>query len=169
MQKSKTKTLTFTGMFAALIFIATFAFHAPIGMNGGYVHFGDTFVYMAAAMLPAPFAMIAAAIGAGLSDIMSPGGAVWAVPTVIIKSLCCLSFTSKTYKLLCRRNIAALFAAAIITLVGYGAATCVISGGIHVALAEAPLSLVQSTGSAICFLVLAVAFDRTKVKDVVKL
>lgn len=164
MKNGKIKLIAFTGMFAALVFLATWAIHVPVGMNGGYVHFGDALVYLAASMLPLPFAMAASAIGAGLSDLLSPGAAIWAIPTVIIKSLCCLPFTCKNPRIMCRRNIMALVIAWLISMVGYGIATAVIAGSVAVALAEAPFSIVQSGGSALCFLLIAAALDRTKLK-----
>jgi len=57
---TKTKKITITGIMAALITIMTaYVFHIPIGVNGGYVHFGDALIYLAATVLPAPYAMAA--------------------------------------------------------------------------------------------------------------
>lgn len=167
MKNGKIRMIAFTGMFAALVFLATWAVHVPVGLNGGYVHFGDALVYLAASMLPLPYAMTASAIGAGLSDLLSPGAAVWALPTVIIKSLCCLPFTSKNLRILCKRNAVALLVAGLITTVGYGIATAVIAGGFAVALAETPFSLIQAAGSALCYAVVAAALDRTNLKSAV--
>ena len=58
------RRLTATGMMAALITLMTaYIFHIPIGGNGGYVHLGDALIYLSAAILPAPYAMAAGAIG----------------------------------------------------------------------------------------------------------
>ena len=47
--KITTKQLTFSAVFAALIFVTTaYLFHIPTGFNGGYVHLGDAFIYLAA-------------------------------------------------------------------------------------------------------------------------
>ena len=60
----KIYNLTLTGIFAALITIFTaYIGHIPVGANGGYVHFGDTIIYLAATILPMPYAMAAGAIG----------------------------------------------------------------------------------------------------------
>ena len=163
MNQFKTKRLTFAGMFAALILIATYALHIPAGLNGGYVHAGDAFVFLAACLLPRPLAFAAAAIGAGLSDLFTPGAAVWILPTVIIKPLCCVAF-SNSGKLLQKRNVIALAVAAIITAAGYGAATAVITGSIAIAIAEIPFSLMQSAASAACFSAIAAALDKTGLK-----
>ena len=44
---SKTRTLVSSALFAALVCVTTAYFlHIPVG-NGGYVHVGDTFIYLA--------------------------------------------------------------------------------------------------------------------------
>ena len=163
MTSIKTRQLTFAGVFAALIFIVTRVIHIPVGTAGGYIHVGDAFVYLAACLLPRPLAFAAAAIGAGFSDLFTPGAAVWILPTVIIKPLCCAAFTNGG-KLLQTRNVAALVIAAVITAVGYGIATAVITGSIAIAIAETPFSLVQSAASAACFFVLSAALDKTGIR-----
>ena len=62
----KMKNLTLSAMFAAVIMLMIlYLFHIPVGSSGGYVHFGDAFIYLAACFLPMPYACGAAAIGAG--------------------------------------------------------------------------------------------------------
>ena len=69
--------ITVTGLFAAMIALMTaYIFHIPYGANGGYIHFGDALIYIAAILLPRPYALAAAAIGGGLADLMTaPCGA----------------------------------------------------------------------------------------------
>lgn len=56
--------ITVTGLFAAMIALMTaYIFHIPYGANGGYIHFGDALIYIAAVLLPRPYALAAAAIG----------------------------------------------------------------------------------------------------------
>ena len=70
---SKVKYLTVTGFMAALITIMTaYICHVPIGVNGGYLHFGDSLIYLAAVLLPRPYALAAAAIGGGMADMSIP-------------------------------------------------------------------------------------------------
>ena len=101
----KMKNLTLSAMFAAVIMLMIlYLFHIPVGSSGGYVHFGDAFIYLAACFLPMPYACGAAAIGAGLADVLS-GSAIWAIPTMIIKPLTALWFTNKQEKLFNRHNL----------------------------------------------------------------
>jgi len=163
--KSTTKNLVLAALFAALTFVLTaYFFHVPVGVNGGYIHFGDSMIYLAASMLPLPYAMAAGAIGAGLSDLMS-GGVMWVVPTVIIKALMAAVFSAKQNKVLDKRNALALIPAALICLVGYYLAESIIMGNFLVGLPSAPLTLIQSAGSSALYVLLALAFDKAKLKQ----
>ena len=72
MRETRLRLLTLTGIFAALICLFTaYICHIPVGPNGGYLHFGDTFIYVAASLLPQPYALLAGAIGGGLADLLT--------------------------------------------------------------------------------------------------
>lgn len=117
-QQEKMRLLVLTGLFAALICLFTaYICHIPMGANGGYLHFGDTLIYVAAALLPQPYALLAAAIGGGLADLLT--APMWAPATIIIKALITLPFTWKAQKLLCTRNRIAPFISWIISTIGY--------------------------------------------------
>ena len=74
---SQVKKLTFTALMAAMITIFTaYICHIPVGQNGGYIHFGDSLIYIAACLLPWPYAMTAAAIGGGMADLLT--APIWA-------------------------------------------------------------------------------------------
>ena len=78
--------MTLTGLFAAMITLMTaYICHIPYGANGGYIHFGDALIYIAAVLLPRPYALAAAAIGGGLADLLT--APMWAPATIIIKML----------------------------------------------------------------------------------
>ncbi len=70
------KALAVTAMFAALITAATAFIKIPAPL--GYAHAGDSVIYLAACILPAPFGFIAASVGGALADLLS-GYAVWAI------------------------------------------------------------------------------------------
>ena len=64
--------LSITGVFAAMITVMTaYIAHVPVGANGTYIHFGDALIYLAAVLLPTPYALAAAAIGGGLADLLT--------------------------------------------------------------------------------------------------
>lgn len=161
----KTNRLVVTGLFAALICVSIlFLFHIPTGINGAYIHLGDTFIYLAASFLPMNYAMIAASIGGGLADGLS-GAIIWVIPTIIIKPLLALFFTSNNKKILCMKNIIGIFIAGIVGVFGYFIAESIIYGSFIVALASVPLQLIQPIGSGITFIIAGYALDKINIKE----
>lgn len=67
---------------AALIFLLTSFSKVPIPL--GYAHLGDAAVFLAALYLPRREAVLAAAVGSALADILG-GFPIWAGPTLLIK------------------------------------------------------------------------------------
>ena len=158
-----TALLTFTGLFAAMITIMTaWLFHIPYGANGGYIHFGDALIYLAAVLLPRPYAMAAAALGGGLADLLT--APVWAPATVIIKMLIVLPFTSQDGRILSRRNLAAPFLALAVSATGYYLAEGILFSSFLAPIVSLTGSFIQSTGSAVIFLILGASLDKVHLK-----
>ncbi|MBQ8044666.1 MAG: ECF transporter S component, partial [Clostridia bacterium] len=68
----KVQLITITSIFAALITVTTaYIFHIPVPLTGGYIHIGDGIIYLAATILPTPYAIIGAMIGGGLADLLT--------------------------------------------------------------------------------------------------
>ena len=163
-QNAATSKLVTTGLFAAMITIMTaYICHIPYGANGGYIHFGDALIYVAAVFLPRPYALAAAAIGGGMADLLT--APMWAPATIVIKMLITLPFTSKEGRILSPRNVAAPFLAAVISAVGYWLAEGLLFGNFVAPLVSFAGSAVQSGGSAVIFLALAAAFDKIHLKS----
>lgn len=80
---NRVRTLTLAGMLAALIFVATSFFKLPVSLTQGYIHLGDGFILLGAALLGSP-AIIAAALGSALADLLG-GYTVYILPTFLIK------------------------------------------------------------------------------------
>ncbi len=119
------KTVTLSAMFAALVTVTTAFIKIPTPL--GYVHAGDSMVYLSATVLPGPFGIIAGSIGGGLADLIS-GYPYWAVPTMIIKALNVLPFflcrlalknSPRSRKIVNLPNLLMIIPASIITLGGY--------------------------------------------------
>lgn len=167
MQKNKSlKQLAVAAVFAALIavFIAWFL-HIPIkiGSNGAFLHFGDAFIFIAASLLPAPYACAAAAIGGALGDLFC-GAAVWMPFTAVIKAVISLCFTSKNEKILCKRNIIAFLPALLITVAGYYIAEALIYGDWKAPLLSVTGNVVQIAGSAVIYVILGLALQKADIK-----
>lgn len=159
--------LTTTALFAALICITTaYLFHIPFGLNGGYVHVGDALIYLAAAILPAPYAMAAGAIGGAFADLLT--APVWAPATFIIKMLITIPFTSKKDKILTLQNVIGVFIAAVISFAGYYVAEGIMFGTWGALISSIIGTLAQSGGSAILFIIFGIALDKMGFKANIK-
>lgn len=159
--------MTTAALFAALICITTaYIFHIPVGTNGGYVHVGDALIYLAATILPAPYAMIAAAIGGAMADILT--APVWAPATFIIKMLIAIPFTNKKEKIVNLHNIIAVLAASVISIIGYYFAEVILFGSWVAVLPSITGSIIQAIGSGALFLVFGHALDRMHFKAMLK-
>ena len=160
--RPKIHPLIQTAVFAAAIAVTTaYILHIPLP-TGGYIHLGDTLIYLCACLLPTPWAMAAGAVGAGLADLLS--APMWILPTVIVKALICLPFTSKGTGILCLRNIAAVFVSGLLSPVLYGAANIIMAGTAAAFVPQFLGTLAQAAASGAIFIVLAAALDRLKLK-----
>ena len=167
MKNKNLRLLTLTAMFAALIMLVTaYIMHIPTGFNNGYIHLGDTMIYIAASMLPTPYALVAAAMGGALADILSTA-AVWAIPTAIIKALMVLPFTAKHERLLCKRNALAIVISGVIGIVGYALAAMIMYGSFAAGVADVLPNVIQEAAGGAMYVVLALALDRVKIKRLV--
>ena len=160
----KLRAMVTAAVFAAAITVVTAYFlHIPIPGTSGYIHLGDTLIYLAACLLPAPYAIFAASVGAGLADLLT--APVWALPTVIIKAVVALQFTCKADKILTRRNSIAVFTTAIVSPVLYSVALVLMTGTAAGFVPQFIGTLVQAVGSAVVFFPVALALDGMKFKS----
>lgn len=82
----KTDSLVLTALMTCLVCLATYAFKIPNPLTQGYVHIGDTFIFMSVLVLGKKNGTIASAVGAALADIMG-GYAIFAIGTFLAKGL----------------------------------------------------------------------------------
>ncbi|MDR0947180.1 MAG: TIGR04002 family protein [Ruminococcus sp.] len=155
MQKNL-KYLCLSGIFAALIFAVTML-HIPAG--NGYIHMGDAVIFLCASILPQPFALGAAAIGGGLSDLIS-GYPMWILPTVIIKALITLSFKNSK-RIFTPRNMLACITALIISVGGYFTAEMIIYNTPQAVL-SIPANVIQIVISVVVYTIVGLTIDKIK-------
>ena len=158
-ENEKLLNMVYAGLFAALTALLTAGLHIPVG--NGYVHCGDAVIYLAAAVLPLPYAAGAAAVGGALADLMS-GYAVYALPTFLIKGMLALVFSAVggTRKLE-KRRILAMLLCGIVSVIGYWITAVILYGGWAAQFAETvPGNCVQAVGSGIVYAVVAAAMER---------
>lgn len=160
---SNVRYLAITGLMASLITIMTaYICHIPAGMNGGYIHFGDSLIYLAAVLLPRPYALAAAAIGGGMADILT--APMWTPATIIIKMLIVIPFSNKSGKIVTPWNVFATVVSYFISAFGYFLAEYILFGSWSVLLASMVGSLIQSGGSAVFFVIFGCALDKAHIK-----
>jgi uncharacterized repeat protein (TIGR04002 family) len=150
-----------TALFTAMTTVFILFVRIPYGV--GIIHVGDSVIYLAACILPAPYALFAAAFGGAMANTL--GGHIMFAPfTLIIKALLTLPYSSKSEKILTVRNALMVFPAGLITVGGYFAAVWVLFGR-EAAIAAIYGDVIQAAGSAVLFIAVAAALDRVKFKQ----
>jgi uncharacterized repeat protein (TIGR04002 family) len=154
------KLMITAALFAAIT--ATFILFVRVPAGVGIIHVGDSVIYLAACILPAPYALIAAAFGGAAANALG-GHVIFVIPTFIIKALITLPFSSKSDRIITVRNVLMVIPAGAITVIGYFIAVWLLFDR-GTALAAVYGDLVQAAGSAVLFIVLAIALDKINFK-----
>ena len=154
------RRLIFASLFAAIIFVATSYLKVPLPVMG-YVHLGDGIIFLAATLLPMPYAIIAAAIGASFADLMA-GYSQYILATFILKALTAACFSSRKGKSLSFRNLTAIIPAIIINVGGYYLYEALLYKSFVAPLVSIPFNAVQSVCGAIIFVLLGAIIDKNK-------
>lgn len=85
-KKSNVLRLVYTSLMMTLVFVSTYAIKVPVPFTNGYIHPGDSMVFLSGVLLGPIYGALAAGIGSALSDLVA-GYAFWVIPTLIIKAL----------------------------------------------------------------------------------
>lgn len=162
MKNYSTRTLAFGGMLAALIFVATSFLKLPVPVTQGYIHLGDGFILLGAALMGAP-AIAAAAVGSALADLIG-GYTVYILPTFLIKGAVALvavwAFASKHPLWL---KIVGMAVAELVMVAGYFVLEWLVLGyGLAAALGALGPNLVQGLSGVIIGAVLLPLSDRIR-------
>lgn len=80
------RSLTYGSLMMALVFIATYSVRIPIPFTQGYIHPGDSMIFIAALLFGWRFGALVGGFGSALADILG-GYAHWAFPTLVIKGI----------------------------------------------------------------------------------
>ena len=161
MKKNNIKLMCIAGIFSALVFVVTAYLHAPT--YNGYVHFGDGFIFLAACILPMPYAIFVGATGAMLADLLT-GFAIWAPGSMLIKAFAAMLFSSRANKIITKRNLIVLLPAALISIAGYYFYEVLITGSFVASLSGIPGSIIQAVASSIVFVVAGLTMDKFNMK-----
>ena len=161
----KTKKLILMALFTALCFLGTWM-HIPVPIGGAtsMVHLGTTVIFIIAILIGKE-AAIPAGLGCALFDLLSPGYAVWAIPTLIVKGLTGyvvgkIAF-SKGYEGKNQIvNIIGFIAGGIVSLLGYFAFNWIIFKGWQGAVASLLTSSVTTAIGLVIAIPLALAVKK---------
>lgn len=164
MKNQRVKRMCLTGVFTAVVFVLTAYLHIP--SHTGYTHVGDGVIYLAACMLPLPYAMFVGAGGALLADCLT-GFAIWAPGSVVIKTAAVLFFSRRGEKIVSWRNVLALVPAWAVCIGGYYLYESLITGNFIAPLSGIPGYITQCVLSSALFVVLGLALDKLNVKQTV--
>ena len=154
-QKFSIQQMCITALFMALVCVATMVIQISIPL--GYAHLGDCMILFTAYMFGPVVGALASGIGSALADIFT-GFAIWAVPTLIIKTIMPLiawAFFRKS------KEMPTLLAGSIVTLlfmvICYVIAGAILYGSVAMGIASAPGLLIKAVVNFAVFIVLTLA------------
>jgi len=84
--KYNLRTLIYTALMTAFVFITTSIIKIPIPFTDGYIHAGDMCIFVAGILLGPWYGGAAAGIGSAMADFLG-GYGQWVLPTLIIKTI----------------------------------------------------------------------------------
>ncbi len=155
---SLTRKLTLTALISALVTVSTMIIQIPI--PSGYIHGGDTIIIFAAVFFGPFYGAIAGGIGSMLADILS-GYAIWAFPTLIVKSVMALIIGFIAYQgtepKFNKRTYAGIIAGIIWMVFGYYILGGLIVDSFEIAFASIPFNIIQGIGGMIIFIPIGLA------------
>ena len=165
MKRQRIKLMCVAGVLTAVVFVFTAYLHIP--SHTGYTHVGDAFIFLAACVLPLPYAVFVGAGGALLADCLT-GFALWAPASVLIKAVTVLCFSRRSRHIVSWRNLLALVPSAVLCIGGYYLYDVLITENFIAPLAGIPGYIVQSAMSAVLFVVLGTAWDKCRITELLR-
>ncbi len=152
--KIKIKTLKESALFTVLILATTLTGAMALIGDGAYIHIGDALIYTAALFLPTPFAIVAAALGAGVADVLL-GSAIYVPATVITKALVVIAIKlvlKISKKPLVQDTLVSL--CGVVNILGYFVAECFMHS-VSGAASGIMFNVLQALASAVVFIIIA--------------
>ncbi len=172
--KISIKKLVMTGLVAALVMVGTMLIQVPTP-TGGFIHIGDSMVYLSGILLGPVAGGLAAAMGSMLADLYS-GYGIYAPATFVIKGLDALVVGYIYHKLLTQDSSVmkkmtvfgvAVFLGGLIMITGYLAYESVLRG-FAAAFTGIPGNIMQAVGGGVLAAPLVLALERVKVFESLK-
>lgn len=177
LQRSNLYELMLTGLLTALVMAATSFFRIPVVATNGYIHLGDTMVFLSVLILGRRNGTIAAASGSALADLLG-GYAHWAPWTFVIKGL--MAFVTATIIYSYRSegeavsegsnssekremliSAFAMTAGGLVMIAGYFIAQRILYGNFAAPLAALPGNIIQAAAGIIAAEAVSAALRKT--------
>ena len=168
--KSHVQKIVMTAMMMCLVMIATMFIRVPIPGTQGYVHLGDSMVFLSVLILGWKYGAVASAFGGLLADVLG-GAAAWAPWTFCIKGIMAVILGLIAMKLSERSSIsrggflfgeaAGMVLAGIFMVAGYYFAEGVMYGNWVAPVIGIPWNIGQFAVGMVIAVVLATALCRT--------
>jgi uncharacterized membrane protein len=108
----KTNKIILTGIMIAIVAVATMIIAIPVPFTNGYIHLGDSMVFLSVLILGWRYGAIAAGVGSALADLFL-GYVHWVPWTLCIKGIMALLMGLMIEKTMRNRRDAAIAIAAI--------------------------------------------------------
>ncbi len=174
-RNEKTYKLVLTALMTCLVLVATISIRIPSPFTQGYVHLGDSMIFLSVLLLGKKGGSVAAGLGSALADIMG-GYAMYSIWTLIIKALMAFimgifieAATKKEKKHIKLGNmplieIVGMVIAGIEMVIGYAVVDGVFAGNLLSGFLGAPFNVAQFTVGLVLATVLAMALYKTPAK-----
>ncbi len=171
----KTNKLVLTALMICLVLLATYIIKIPSPFTQGYVHLGDTMIFLSVLLLGKKGGAAASGLGSALADLMG-GYAAYAPWTFIIKGA--MAFIMGVFiEMMTKKKkhhvkignvplveIVGMVIAGIVMVVGYAIVDGVFAGNILAGFLGAPFNIGQFTVGLVLATILAMALYKTPAK-----
>jgi len=151
------------GLMTCLVIVSTMFIKIPIPMTQGYVHLGDSMIFLGVLILGKKNGSLAAGIGSAMGDILG-GYAFWAPWTLVIKFIMAWILGVFVERFEKKGETVGMVIAGIEMTAGYYIASSVMYGSWIVTLADIPWNVGQFAVGMIIASVLYRALDKTPAK-----
>lgn len=171
----KTNKLVLTALMVCLVLLATYIIKIPSPFTQGYVHLGDTMIFLSVLLLGKKGGAAAAGLGSALADLMG-GYAAYAPWTFIIKGLMAFIMGMFIEIMLKKKKhhvkigsvplieIFGMVIAGFVMVVGYVLVDGVFAGNLLAGLLGAPFNVGQFAVGLVLATILAMALYKTPAK-----
>ena len=171
-EAEKTSKMVTSALMACLVLLATYIIRIPSPFTQGYIHFGDTMVFLSVLVLGKKGGAAAAGLGSALADVLG-GYAAYAPWTFIIKAL--MAFIMGIFIEACiRKNkhhlklgsvpvieIVGMVVGGAVMVLGYAIVDGVLAGNMVTGFLGAPFNVIQFAVGMVLATILAMALYKT--------